>query len=71
MQTNLQLKSEKRRDESLIDGAIRKESFKFEKDLGHNVLRCHILYMGMAPPDFNAWKRIPAMFWTHGWWLNH
>jgi hypothetical protein len=43
MQTNLQFKSEKRRDESLIDGAIRKESFNLKQDLGHSVLRCHIL----------------------------
>jgi hypothetical protein len=33
--------------------------------------RHHVLYMGMATQFFNAWKRIPAMFWTHGWWLSH
>ena len=67
MQTNLQLKRGHSGNESLIDGAIREESFKLEQDLGHNSLRCHTLYMGMASQDFNVGNRIPAMFWTHSW----
>jgi hypothetical protein len=67
VKTDLQLKSEKRRDESLIDGAISKVFFNLEQDLGHSVLRCHILDIVIRPSDFNAWKSIPAMRVVHGW----
>jgi hypothetical protein len=67
VKTDLQLERKKRRDEGLIHGAIRKESFKLEDKAGHQCLRCHTMDIVIGPSDFNAWKRIPAMRVEHGW----
>ena len=31
----------------------------------------HVLYMGMASRFYNEGKSIPAIRWTHNWWLCH